>query len=94
MSRKIQKHGNSSGDALKNLGRFDDALDRYEKALEVDPQNTSALIGRGDVLNNLGRFGDELLCYEKVLEIDPKECFCLEQAPVSRFASPADMRMH
>lgn len=48
------------------------ALDCYDKALEIDPKNAIAWSIKGLSLHILGRDSEALDCYDQALEIDPK----------------------
>jgi tetratricopeptide (TPR) repeat protein len=61
----------NKGDALSNLGRNDEALDCYEKAIDLDPNFVYAWSGKGWALSNLGRNDEALDCYEKAIDLDP-----------------------
>ncbi len=63
--------GIEEGNALFNLGRFDDAIASYNKALEIKPDKDEAWYKRGNALFNLGRFDDAIASYNKALEIKP-----------------------
>jgi tetratricopeptide (TPR) repeat protein len=45
---------------LAKLGRWDEALDIYEKKLEQQPSNAEALVGKSKCLNALGRWEEAL----------------------------------
>ena len=45
----------SKGDALFDLGRYDEAIQNYDKALQIDPNDTYALNEKGDALYDLDR---------------------------------------
>ena len=45
---------------LAKLGRWDEALDIYEKKLESHPSNFDAMVGKAKCLNALGRWEDAL----------------------------------
>jgi eukaryotic-like serine/threonine-protein kinase len=58
--------------ALHNLGRLDDAVASYRKAIEVDPNYIYAYGNLGTLLSNMGR-NDEAIAYcRKAVEINPK----------------------
>ncbi|WP_455564309.1 tetratricopeptide repeat protein, partial [Akkermansia massiliensis] len=56
---------------LDDLGRKEEALACYSKALEINPGYGAAYYNRGNVLDDLGRKEEALACYNKALEINP-----------------------
>jgi tetratricopeptide (TPR) repeat protein len=62
---------NAKGGSLAALGRYDEAIRCYEKALEIDPRETAAWNNKGISLDALGQYDEALRCCEKALEIDP-----------------------
>ena len=62
----------NKGNALRELGRYEEALRCYDKALEIDLKDASAWNNKGIALHNLGRHEEALRCFDKALEIDPK----------------------
>ena len=63
---------NSMGEVLTKLGRYEEALTAYDKAIEIDPQNATVWSNKGDVLHLFGRHEEALIAYDKALEIDPQ----------------------
>lgn len=59
------------GQALNNLGRYDEAIVCLDKALELDPESGSSWNFKGFALQNLGRYDEAMICFDKALEIDP-----------------------
>jgi protein O-GlcNAc transferase len=53
------------------LGRLQEALASYDKALAIRPDNAEALNNRGITLEDLKRFEDALASYDKALAIKP-----------------------
>jgi len=43
----------NKGLALYNLGQYDEAIDYYDKALAIDPNNTLALTNKQLAIDNL-----------------------------------------
>ena len=66
---------NNKGNALAELGRYEEALRCYDKALEIDPKHVLAWYNKGVALHKLGRYEEALRCYDKALEIDPKHAY-------------------
>jgi tetratricopeptide (TPR) repeat protein len=56
-----------------NLGRPEEALELFKKAVELDPLSTAAINYVGYSLLTLGRFEEALPWWEKALEIDPAD---------------------
>ena len=59
--------------ALGKLGRLDDAIASYDKALEIKPDDHEAWYNRGVALGNLGRLDDAIASYDKALEFKPDD---------------------
>jgi len=66
------KEWNAKGVSLDNLGRHDEALSCYERALDADPQFALAWNNKGAALDALDRREEALRCYEKALDVDPE----------------------
>jgi superkiller protein 3 len=56
---------------LKKLGRYEEALQAIDKALELNPDNSYAWNNKGIALRNLGRHEEALQAYDKALELNP-----------------------
>ena len=52
--------------------KFEEALESFNKALEINPKNESALSWKGTALGNLGKHEEALSVFNSVLEINPK----------------------
>jgi tetratricopeptide (TPR) repeat protein len=50
--------------------KLDDAIEHYQKALEIDPKYQDALHGLGMALFNRGRVEDAIATAKKLIEID------------------------
>ena len=62
---------NNKGNALAKLGRHNEAIICYDKALEINPGFAEAWYNKGITLAALGRQNEAIICYNKVLEINP-----------------------
>ncbi len=58
---------------LNELSRYSEALESYDRALELDPKNVYAWNNRGNTLNSLSRYSEALESYDRTLELDPKD---------------------
>jgi tetratricopeptide (TPR) repeat protein len=68
---------NNKGTALYNLGKHKEAMEYYDKALEIDPKNAMALSNKGSALYKLGKHNEAMEYFDKALEIDPKNAMAL-----------------
>jgi|JFJP01.1.fsa_nt_gi Tfp pilus assembly protein PilF len=56
---------------LHNLERYDEALESFDRAIELDPKDKLALVRRGDLLNNnLQRYEEALVSFDRAIEVD------------------------
>lgn len=62
---------NNLGNALKKLGRFEDAEASYRRALRSKPDFVMAQINLGNVLKELGQLDGAVASYRQALEIEP-----------------------
>jgi tetratricopeptide (TPR) repeat protein len=60
------------GFTLRKLGRFDDSLEAYDKALAVKPGYAPAIEYRGEAYLELNRLTDARAAYEKLSNLDPE----------------------
>jgi Flp pilus assembly protein TadD/predicted Zn-dependent protease with MMP-like domain len=61
--------------ALNDLGRSDEALERVDSALRITAGRGDALHERGVALFDLSRFPDAKLAFEKALTIQPQDAY-------------------
>ena len=60
------------GNTYNGLGRSDDAIDAYRKALRINPEYPSAWNNLGYAYDNLGHYDDAIDAYRKALRINPE----------------------
>lgn len=63
--------------ALHGLGRNADAMEWYDRALDVNDRSTETQVAKGVALADLGRHEDALACYAQALRLDPSSSFAL-----------------
>lgn len=61
----------SKGDAFVNQGKYNEAIECYDKVLEIDPNHIIAWNNKGWALNELGRYSEAVACLDKALQLDP-----------------------
>jgi tetratricopeptide (TPR) repeat protein len=60
----------SRGGRLHGMGRHEEAIVCYDKALRLHPRFASAWAGKGLANNSLGRYLDAIRCYDEALRLD------------------------
>ena len=74
MSNKMTaKEWVKKGITLGKLGKYEEALDAFNKAIEINPQYDLAWYNKGVTLGELGRQEEALDAYNKAIEIDPQD---------------------
>ena len=63
----------NKGGTLYFLGKYDEAIKCYDKAIEIDPDNSVVWNNKGLALSSLGKYDEAIKCYDKVIEIDPND---------------------
>ncbi len=58
------------GDEHDAAGRYDEALEAYEQAIEHDSKNAQAYYSTGKTLNTLGRYSEALVACNRAIEYD------------------------
>ncbi len=61
----------AQGDKLNAQYKFDDAIQAYDKALEINESYIAALAGKGEALWNTGRYNESLRSFDEVLNLSP-----------------------
>ena len=60
-----------SAEILGKSGKYQEAIEHFDKAIELDPNYVDAWYNKGVVLDNLGEHEEAIECYDKALELDP-----------------------
>ncbi|ORY03989.1 hypothetical protein K493DRAFT_311549 [Basidiobolus meristosporus CBS 931.73] len=59
------------GSLLKDMGRLQDAVHMYEKAVESNPRFDIALANLGNAIKDMGRVQDSIQWYMRAVEVNP-----------------------
>lgn len=70
------------GDALLGLGRCEEALQVFDKAVQLRPDDAGPWRQLGVALLKTGRFSEALLCFRRAVELDPGEADAAYKAAV------------
>lgn len=62
---------NSTGALFANMGRIDEALENFNRAIQLNPNNAEAHANRGGILFTKGDFRDAIIDYTRAIEINP-----------------------
>jgi tetratricopeptide (TPR) repeat protein len=63
----------NKGDVLYDQGNNTQAIQYYDKALAIDPNNKDALNEKGNALSGQGNYTQAIPYYDKALAIDPND---------------------
>jgi Flp pilus assembly protein TadD len=61
----------AQGNEFREQYRFDDAIQAYDKALEINESYIAALAGKGEALWNTGRYNESLQSFDEALNLSP-----------------------
>ncbi len=78
---------NRMGNAYIDLGKFDDALECFNKAIDLEKNNIDFLLNKGVVLMELGKFEEAVDSFNKVLLRSPdnEDAFFLKEECLEYF---------
>ena len=60
-----EKKWYNEGVGLSNLGRHEEAIEAFKKAIEINPNNAAAWYNKGVGLGNLGRYEEAIEAFKK-----------------------------
>ena len=69
----------NKGVALNDLGKYDEAIKAYDRAIELNPEDSDAWCNKGVALYYLGKYDEAIKTSDKTIELNPEDCRCLEQ---------------
>jgi tetratricopeptide (TPR) repeat protein len=56
---------------LSNLGKYEEAITWFDKALEIDPHFIDAMYNKADALGELGKYEESLEWTDRALTLKP-----------------------
>jgi len=59
------------GNALAGIGKYQEAIESYNKGLEINPNYAFAWTNKGNALYYLGKYQEAIQCFDKAIELDP-----------------------
>jgi tetratricopeptide (TPR) repeat protein len=62
---------NIKGNAHSAIDEFPEAVDCYDKAIELNPNSVDAYYNKGIACGNMKKIDKAIICYSKVIELDP-----------------------
>jgi len=54
------------------LRRYEEAIQAFDKAIELDPNYARALYSKGSALYDQGKYNEAIEAYDKAIEIEPQ----------------------
>jgi tetratricopeptide (TPR) repeat protein len=68
----------NKGRDLQILGKHQEAISYYDKALAIEPNDLLALYGKGLALYELGKYDEAIASFDKALAIEPNNSLILK----------------
>jgi tetratricopeptide (TPR) repeat protein len=68
---------NDKGYELFDSGRYEEAIEYFDRALAIEPANTDILINKGYALISLDRYHEAITYLDKALAIEPNDAYAL-----------------
>ncbi len=63
----------SRGNTRSHLGKFQDAISDYDKAIELNPDFLEAYVNRGNAKIHLNNLQDAIIDYDEAIRLNPKD---------------------
>jgi tetratricopeptide (TPR) repeat protein len=71
LNRSLAYQWALKGRALTNLSQYEESINCYNKAIEIDSKNAEALSGKGKALLELGLYNESVNLLDRAIKIDP-----------------------
>ena len=62
-----------NGIELFSQGRYEEAIQFYDQALAINPNDKDGWNGKGDSLHNLGKYEEAITCYDFAFSVSPDD---------------------
>jgi tetratricopeptide (TPR) repeat protein len=63
----------NKGIDLDAQGKYDEAIQDFDNAIDINPQYADAWANKGWALNNLGKYSEAIKAYDKAIELNPQD---------------------
>ena len=87
---KAQEFFNKANESVQ-LGNYEEALDYYDKALAIEPNNSIILTNKADTLVYLNQLSSAIENYDKALAIEPNNTYAFENKMDVLSTSPKNL---
>ena len=54
------------------MGKYDEAIQAYDRAIEINPQYTDAWYNKGETLRRQDKYDEAIQAYDKAIKINPQ----------------------
>ncbi len=61
----------NKGNALATLDKYSEAIDCFDKAIELNPNHARAYSNKGNALYDLDNYSEAIDCFDKAIELNP-----------------------
>ena len=75
---RIKDAWSNTGLALGNLNKYEDAMEAFDKAIEINPQDSDAWYNKRLALTKLNKYDEAMKTYDKAIEIHPQDPIALK----------------
>ncbi len=65
----------NKGIALYGQGKYDEAIQAFDEAIEINPQNADTWNNKGTALANLGKYDEAIQAFNEAIALDPKYAY-------------------
>jgi tetratricopeptide (TPR) repeat protein len=62
----------NKGDILFDQGKYNESMQAYDKAIELNPRYSEAWNGKGKILFEQGKYNESMQAYDKAIELNPR----------------------